>query len=108
MKKGKLNNIFISLKSKPKNKRTESVDTESNNKLSISFYKKLAEKLNKQKANQNITHINNLNIVNMIVNKDNSYKINNSPINSHKRTPSHIKSKINFETKKKNKKWSFP
>ena len=107
MKKGKLNNIFISLKSKPKNKRTESVDTESNNKLSISFYKKLAEKLNKQKANQNITHINNLNIVNMIVNKDNSYKINNSPINSHKRTPSHIKSKINFETKKKTNNGGF-
>ena len=100
MKKDKINNICISIKCKPKNKRTESVDTESNNKLNISFYKKLAEKINKQNVNQNITHINNLNIVNMIVNKDNSYKIKNSPINSHKRTPSHIKSKKKFETKK--------
>ena len=98
MKKDKINNICISIKSKPKNKRIESVDTESNNKLNISFYKKLAEKINKQNANQNITHINNLNIVNMIVNKD--YKIKNSPINSHKRAPSHIKSKKKIDTKK--------
>jgi len=100
MKKDKINNICISIKSKPKNKRIESVDTESNNKLNISFYKKLAEKINKQNANQNITHINNLNIVNMIVNKDNSYKIKNSPINSHKRAPSHIKSKKKLTLKK--------
>ena len=107
MKKDKLNNIFISLKRKPKNKRTESVDNESNNKLNISFYKKLAEKLKKQSPNQNITHINNLNIVNMIVNKDNSYKIKNSPINYHKRTSSHIKSKKKFETKKKTNNLNF-
>jgi len=100
MNKNKINNIFISLKCKPKNKRTESVDTESNNKLNISFYKKLTEKLNKQNANQNITHINNLNIVNMIVNRDNSFKIKNSPINSHKRAPSHKKSKKKFGANK--------
>ena len=78
MKKDDLN----SKRGKKKNKKHCSIDTDTHNKYNNCFYQKLAE--NAKKSNQNITHINNINIVNMIMSKDKSYKNNNMTINNEK------------------------
>ena len=94
----KKENGYPPKKSKLKNKRTGSIDNILNEKKNN--YNRLSNKL--EDRNTNITHINNINIVNMIMSKEKPYKYKNISINSQNRSQSD--KKIDFKNNKnKNK-----
>ena len=69
--------------SKTRSKKNYSMDNDSHKKMNQVIYRKISDKL--EQNNSNITHINNINIVNMILSKEkpNKYKhIPNISINN--------------------------
>ena len=100
MKKDDKKDDYLPKKSKKRNKKTCSIDVDSHNKFNNFLYQKLADNL--KQSNQNITHINNINIVNMIMSKEKPYKFRNITINNN---PYHgSQTKANKIKKKYNKK----
>ena len=81
--------------SKKRSKKTYSMDNDSHKKVDHYIYNNLSDKL--EQNNSNITHINNINIVNMIMSKDKPYKyknISNLSINCQNRSQSDKKNDI--------------